>query len=101
MAAGYPEAGTVKNCVNYGNVDGKNNVGGLVGRTGSPVTVTDSYNRGNATVSGWKAAGVIGYMENAKTKVINCYTTGSVSEKDAHPVIGNYQIGRASCRERV
>ena len=96
MAAGYPEAGTVKNCVNYGNVDGKNNVGGLVGRTGSPVTVTDSYNRGNATVSGWKAAGVIGYMENAKTKVINCYTTGSVSGKDAHPVIGKKEGGSVS-----
>ena len=35
MAAEYPEADTVKNCVNYGNVDRKNNVGGLVGRTRS------------------------------------------------------------------
>ncbi len=91
--AGASELGRIENCASYGNLDAIGNIGGIVGSVESPITVTDSYNRGNTSASGFNVGGIVGYMSHTKAKVANCYTTGSVSGKSAHSVIGKKEGG--------
>lgn len=84
--SGYRASGKISKCVNYGSISGTNSVGGILGQMDCSAKVTDCYNRGNATSSAWKVAGIVGYLE--KGSVENCYTTGVTTGRDNHAVIG-------------
>ena len=87
----------IREAVNEGNLSGANNVGGIVGYAYYKCTVEYCYNRGNVSVSGEKAGGIVGYMNDSGAEFRNCYTTGSVSGKNkCMPVVGMKSSGKIS-----
>lgn len=75
-------AKTIRYCVNDGTIVGNTQVGGLVGYMYYPITLTESYNRGNvraSSSSNYSAGGIVGEMNDGQAKVVNCYTTGVVT----------------------
>lgn len=58
-------------------------VGGIVGHTNKPGSLTDSYNAGNATIRGKvNYGGIVGEMASQKALITNCYTVGSATVDD-------------------
>ena len=77
---GYAYYSTVTNCYNTGSVTGSGYyVGGVVGYADSS-TVTNCYNTGNITGSDYYVGGVVGHADSST--VTNCYNTGSVTGSD-------------------
>ena len=77
--------GTVTNCYNTGTVSGSGfYVGGVCGNNNNG-TITNCYNTGNISGSGLYAGGVCGY--NSST-VTNCYNIGTVSSESIGGVCG-------------
>lgn len=75
-------AKTIRYCVNDGTIVGNTQVGGLVGYMYYPITLTESYNRGNVRAgssSNYSAGGIVGEMNDGQAKAVNCYTTGVVT----------------------
>lgn len=75
-------AKTIRYCVNDGTIVGNTQVGGLVGYMYYPITLTESYNRGNvraSSSSNYSAGGIVGEMNDGQAKAVNCYTTGVVT----------------------
>ena len=66
----------VKNCYNWGTVDGRNTAGGIIGNVGSSLngqTIMNCYNTGTVTVSGGDNKGaIVGSGANADA-ASNCY----------------------------
>ena len=74
--AGYNE-GTVKNCSFKGDINGTNNVGGVVGQnTGTGIVENCYYTGGTITTNGTDVGGVVGKNSGA---VQNCYNSGTVN----------------------
>ncbi len=88
---GHRVSGKISRCVNYGTVSGVNSVGGILGRMEGSAKVTDCYNRGDITASGWKVGGIVGYLEKGSAE--NSYTTGTTTGKDNHAVTGKKENG--------
>ena len=66
---------TVASCTNYGNVKGTTtHLGGVVGSTES--SVADSVNYGNVSGGTWGSGGIAGYC---KGNITNCTNNGNVS----------------------
>ncbi len=73
------ESGTVKNTgVINSYFNGNNCVGGVVGDNDG--TITNCYNEGKVSGSGWYIGGVAG--ENYEGTISNCYNEGNVSGSD-------------------
>ena len=89
LLVGYLDDGTINNCyVEGGSVDGRRNVGGLVGRN-SLGSVTNSYSTGS--VSGERyVGGLVG--ENYKGTVTNSYSTGGVSGDEDVGGLAGYNL---------
>jgi uncharacterized repeat protein (TIGR02543 family) len=85
--AGYAY-GTVQNCSVSGSVNGKSNIGGVVGIVGSGTMVQNCYSTGSISGSSNFVGGVTGAV-GSSTIVQNCYSIGSVSGT------GNYVGGVA------
>lgn len=83
----YSPKTTISKCCNTGDlivgasVSGSNmRVGGLVGHTNKPGSLTDSYNTGSATIRGKvNYGGIVGEMASQKAVITNCYTAGSAT----------------------
>ncbi|MBQ4649627.1 MAG: DUF4430 domain-containing protein, partial [Firmicutes bacterium] len=81
--------GTVFNCTSYATVNGKDNVGGLVGTKGEamgPFSVTNSSFHGEVVATGEFAGGIVGggykshSAPNAPCVIIdNCFVTGKIT----------------------
>ena len=75
--------GAIKNCRNSAKIDGKNNIGGIVGCLGfNQGVVTDCYNEGNIIVTGGTQGNSIGGIvgaNNGDAVIMNCYNTGNLS----------------------
>lgn len=75
--------GGFSRCVNEANVsctvEGKNNVGGILGYGASALTVSECSNSGTIVGSGQATGGVVGKIDNKGGLVQNCFNTGSVS----------------------
>ena len=73
---GYMDSSSqVTNCYSTGSVIGEDYLGGLVGR-GFSSTITDCYSTGSVSGRGY-LGGLIG---GSSSTVTNCYSTGSVSD---------------------
>jgi hypothetical protein len=80
---GYSDYGTISNCYLTGLVDGRGNVGGLVGRNNECSGVSNSHSGASVNAaSDYSAGGLVGRNLGAIT---NCYSTGSVG--------GRYYVG--------
>lgn len=96
--AGYIATSNQKSvieCVNLGKVSANYNAGGIVGYVYYKCNVEDCYNRG-VIESKEKVGGIIGYLNDGSAKIQNCYSTGSVTGKDANPVVGKKSSGSVS-----
>lgn len=82
----------IDNIANYSNVTGTTQVGGIVGRSTSYITISNSYNFG--TISGAISGGLVGIVALVynNTSIRNCFNTGEVSGNTAGGMIGNIQI---------
>ena len=69
---------TIKNCVNYGNITGKELIGGIVGGSWQSVTYIDCVNHGNITATSVKAGGIAG-EKFAIATATNCSSDGTVT----------------------
>ena len=78
---------TIENCLNTGEVSGKDNVGGVCGRnyagydTSYKATIKDSYNTGKVSGTN-KVGGICGYntaLAGGIVEITNCYNTGEVT----------------------
>ncbi len=69
--------GTITNCYNLADVEGSENVGGVVGYTISSVTITNCYNLGS--VNGQRLVG--GVVGNNSGTLTNCYNSGNMEGK--------------------
>lgn len=71
------------------SVNGKNNVGGLIGKTteGANVTVSGCFLQGNISAVEKNAGGLIGNASSS-LKIDNCYTTGTI-----HGFAGSDRVG--------
>lgn len=82
----------IEKCANFGRVNGKNNVGGIVGCMSSMAHITDCYSKENITGTS-ETGGLIGRIKGEDDKVITQgYFAGSVksTEDDAsYGVFGN------------
>ena len=78
--AGFVQTGTVtvSNSFSTATVSGTVNVGGLIGRLNSTVSIANSYFGGTATGTGGAVGGILGYT-GGTIFVSNSYVTGSVT----------------------
>ena len=94
-------AKTVNACANFGEITGSSYVGGLVGNLYYAISLKNSYNRGNVTVttSSGYAGGIAGGVEDPAASATNCYTTGTVTgNSDVRPAFGKKSSGSiANC----
>ena len=84
--------GTIKNCVSYATVYGRNNVGGLIGMKGQSMGSCDVSNSafiGKIISSGNTVGGIVGSGYNARSapgspmvQVHNCYVAAEISGED-------------------
>ena len=89
-------AKTVNACANFGEITGSSYVGGLVGNLYYAISLKNSYNRGNVTVttSSGYAGGIAGGVEDSAASATNCYTTGTVTgNSDVKPAFGKKSSG--------
>ena len=89
-------AKTVNACANFGEITGSSYVGGLVGNLYYAISLKNSYNRGNVTVttSYGYAGGIAGGVEDSAASATNCYTTGTVTgNSDVKPAFGKKSSG--------
>lgn len=69
---------TISNCVNYGNIAGKELVGGIVGGSWQNVTYVNCVNHGAISAT-LKSAGGIAGEKYASSTLTNCSNDGSVT----------------------
>lgn len=67
----------ITNCVNYGNITGRELVGGIMGGSWTNVTYVDCVNHGNITATNTKAGGIAG-EKFAVATATNCSNDGTV-----------------------
>ena len=81
---GYNDDGEISKSHATGDVEGKDRVGGLVGRNRSGGQISESYATGSATVfvdsSGWYVGGLVGYNDDGE--ISKSHATGSVEGND-------------------
>ena len=83
----YNNGVKVINCYNTGNISGNIDVGGIIGDTYQTANVINSYNLGNI-ISNENAGGIIGNLAWNAANIQNCYNIGEVTGKVAGGVIG-------------
>jgi hypothetical protein len=90
---GYINGGIISNCyMREGNISGKGNIGGLVGK--SYGNINASYSAGTVSGTGNSIGGLMGY--NGST-IVNCYSTSDVEgNKDVGGLVGRNDHGPAS-----
>ena len=78
--------GNVEKCYNNGNIDGDNNIGGIVGiNKGS---ISSSYNTGKITGVGYRAGGICG-QNSSDSYIYSCYNIGNVDvENNPGGIVG-------------
>lgn len=95
-------SGAVKNSYATGNINlisqPNNNafrIGGLIGATSgfstTPLSVSNSYARGNITINGVaeEIGGLIGHpMGSLKPQILNCYSTGNIAISGENSLVG-------------
>lgn len=98
ISGGYNTATkSILNCINEADIkSNSNNAAGIVGYVSGQVTIDSCYNRGNCTTGSWRAGGIVAYLSNSYAKINNCYSTGSVTGKEANPVVGKKSSGSVS-----
>ena len=83
---------TVDKCANYGELSGKNIVGGIIGECGedaiSVISITNCYNDGSVSSEGTRGAGILGMLkpndgnnnvtEKASRIIENCVNAGDI-----------------------
>ena len=71
---------TIGGAENFADVNGENggNIGGIVGRSGQYVSITNSFNKGSINASSDYAGGIIGDAEGA-TVIKQCYNEGEIT----------------------
>ena len=93
----YNGSPKIESCSNTGKVSGTNNVGGVCGNNAVQygdyaVTITNCYNTGEVTGTGYGVGGVSGSNDGAEGGVIstitNCYNSGKVNGNYVSGVIG-------------
>lgn len=81
-------SGTIRNCINYSNVQSSNNfAGGIVGETGGndkQCYIESCMNYGNITCDGYLVGGICGEI-NSKCDIVNCANYGALT--------GAYSVG--------
>ena len=90
---GWNVNGSIKGCDNKGEVIGLTNVGGVCGyneaKNGAISEITNCYNTGEVTGTGYGVGGVSGYnIGGATSTIANCFNTGKVNGKYVNGVIG-------------
>ncbi len=86
----YSPKTTISKCCNKGDLivgasvsSSSLRVGGLVGHTNKPGSLTDSYNTGSATIRGKvNFGGIVGEMASQQARITNCYTVGSITAEE-------------------
>lgn len=71
------EPNVIINCINKGNINGKQYVGGIVGYSKYPCYALNCGNEGDIYASSTYAAGISSYWYTSDA--VNCYNTGNVS----------------------
>ncbi len=74
-------AGTIRNCVNHGNLRASSAVGGIVGVSEGGDSLLYCHNEGTITSKSRYAAGVLGATTSKTDSIVitGCYNTGAVS----------------------
>ena len=68
----------ITNCVNYGTINGRDLVGGILGGSWTNVTYTNCANRGTVIATSVRAGGITGEKYNSAS-LINCSNEGTVT----------------------
>ncbi len=68
---------TIKNCVNYGTINARELVGGIVGGSWTNVTYIDCVNHGAITATNARAGGIAGEKFSVAT-LTNCSNNGVI-----------------------
>ena len=86
----YSNNTTISKCWNTGDLivgvsssSSALRIGGIVGHTNKPGSLTDSYNAGNFTIAGnVNCGGIVGEMAAQKVVITNCYSVGKATMED-------------------
>ena len=82
QASAFKKNMYIEKCSNWGNINGKSNVGGLIGIMSSLSHVSDCYSKGNITGTS-SVGGLIGLIKSADNKSIEqSYFVGSVKQSN-------------------
>ena len=77
--AAYASSTTIQNCHVSGTITGKNNVGGIVGRSGGSNTITSCENTATISGDGVNHGGIVGDDDSSSNKYSLCLNTGTVA----------------------
>ena len=77
---------TITNCYFEGDVSGRNQIGGLVGRHEENNNISDSYAISNVTGEGNEIGGLMGI--NYNSSISNCYAIGDVTGSSISDYVG-------------
>ena len=86
----YSPKTTISKCCNKGDLivgpatsSSSLRVGGLVGHTNKPGSMSDCYNTGNVTLHGKvNYGGIVGEMASQQARITNCYTIGRITAEE-------------------
>ena len=80
--------GMIHNCINKANIEGNNEVGGIIGYNNSSSTIRECKNYGDITIAnGWWAyagiGGIVGASNQKNNTIENCENYGKVGREDS------------------
>ena len=94
--AGHLHGGSVRNCINIGNMSSprqSQSMGGIIGSCNSPTVegcIERCINKGNITKSyGGQSGGIVGYFSSSKIPIRNCKNYGNISNTSSSSYIGD------------
>ena len=86
----------MKRCYNYGEILGKENVGGISGMVHTNTNLEECYNTGSINGDNMSAGGIVGYISSSVLK--KCYNRGNVTcNENAGGIAGKNQAEISLC----
>ena len=72
---------TIKDCINYGDVNGKSYTGGIVGTSNGPTVIINSKNEGSSRSETLDAGGIIAWQRGGTLEIVNSQNIGTLDGK--------------------
>ena len=76
IAGSTKDTGKIENCYNYGVINARGKIGGIVGQANKPVVNCINYGDVNGT---WAIGGIVGYIKEGAMTITGCINNGKIT----------------------